>query len=242
MTRKRRVKANKISTFRKTTNTFMTWLKGSKKLFFALALFIGFSENKVIEGIQWEMTVSKSFKLGDVPRTQEEMMLVAVLSEFITEAAKNQVKAKLEDVTFEFQDSLESHKADLKLPVYFCGVCYMGRKHIQLSKAFITPGAYQEFKATVYHELGHCIYDLGHYESYQGLPPLMYKEKANWDELVHVNPQFWDIQVENFFTDVRNKPKPKTYVERRVSALTKRGQQALNLWKSFVAWIGFSKT
>lgn len=177
---------------------FELWLNKYFKQIFALILMVFMNEPLIVEGLLWEKMIWQSYSVGQVPRTKEEKIIQVIVQEFMKDAALHKVEVSLWRLSFSVQRNLENKDGSSNL-----GVCYHARNHIIISQDSFDPQAYQELKATIYHELGHCLFGLKHESLRRDFPPLMLDGNSGWDALIKIRPELWDLAVKDLFSKAK---------------------------------------
>lgn len=139
------------------------------------------------------------------PRTQAEYVVQLFMKEFEADATRRGIEIDLTGSSFSFSNNLGREESSLAEHenLTILATCVRMQSHIVYRSDLVYD--LLEFRSTVYHELGHCVFGLSHDESAQTFPVIMKAEhEVNWNDIFNFDgPQKWELAKDHLFNEIK---------------------------------------
>lgn len=187
---------------------------------FAFVIFVHAYKNLNYEIIS---EISNSKSVNSPFLNEKEELIKKAVKEFENEAYFRGIDIDASYLTFNIQSNLNQYGKNSSQSIEdgstVLGVCH-GLGHINYRDSLFEEGSYPQLRQVVFHELGHCLWDLKH--NAKESPDIMSEYAFDWNaEFKQPNAEiFWNQQVDKFFNEIK-KNESKGLIFRINQKLTK---------------------
>lgn len=152
-------------------------------------------------------------RVYSMPRSSEEEIIQVLIKEFIADAANEGIDVDIDRLTFSIGEDLGSESLGEMDELQTLASCARLQGHLTFLRSTVNPYNLYDLRATVYHELGHCIFGLNHDEREQNFPVIMNAEhSASWAAIFSSgDTEAWNQSKKHLFEEIKKSQRFKMF-------------------------------